>query len=367
LNSAWVILSFKRLIKRKSYVFFLCVVMGMVATANCLSGSENSILKIALCKEDNSIVSDKSIKFLLDKMGFVQYLYYDSIADAKKAAENHKVDAVWIFKENLEERIFRYVSKKSTEPFVEIIEGEENTLLRMEREALISSVFAEVSFQLFKNYTDKNALDEAELREIYENHRKDNNFIEIHKLNSEKSDVEENITIAPIKGLSALAVFFAGLMGAMTFLKDTAYGIYDWIPAHKRILPAFVSCFAFTFLTGMMVFTVNSFTSFSQGFLKEIFSILCYIAATTGLCLNFCFLFKSYEKFGAFLPGIITAAAVLSPIFIDIPSLRCLQMVLPLYYYLHSNVDITIFFIYCFFIYLPALMLNYCRCKKQIV
>lgn len=360
-------LYFKRLLKRKSYIFFLCTVIGIVFISNSLSDNENSALKIALCQEDSSSVSDKAIKFLLDKNTIMKYLYYENISDAEKAVENHKVDAVWIFRADPVKRISGYVSKKSTEPFIRIIEREENTLLRMEREALISSVFEEVSFWILNNCAGKNSFDEAELRKIYAKHRGDNNFIEIQKLNTQKSDEEKNLIFSPMKGICALVVLFAGLVGAMNFLKDTACGIYDWIPTKKSVFPAFVSCFTFSFLTGIAVTITNCFLSFSQGVFEESMKMLSCIIATTGFCLNFCFLFKSYEKMGAFLPGIITAATVLSPIFIDIASLKPLQMVFPPYYYLNSNVGITTLFLYCIFIYSFAFILNFYRSKKQIV
>ena len=229
----WVMLYFKRLLKRKSYIFFLCTVIGIVFISNSLSDNENSALKIALCQEDSSSVSDKAIKFLLDKNTIMKYLYYENISDAEKAVENHKVDAVWIFRADPVKRISGYVSKKSTEPFIRIIEREENTLLRMEREALISSVFEEVSFWILNNCAGKNSFDEAELRKIYAKHRGDNNFIEIQKLNTQKSDEEKNLIFSPMKGICALVVLFAGLDDAAEVVDlpwGAATAVYGWGP-----------------------------------------------------------------------------------------------------------------------------------------
>ena len=205
-------------------------------------------------------------------------------------------------------------------------------------------------------------MSEDEVRSIYEEMPRNEDIIEIKVLNSKNAAVTDEFLTGPVRGIMSVILVLAALAGAMYFLKDKAQGKYDWLSFRGKMAPAFASCFTASFFAGVAVCVSICVSPFSSGILRESLRMLLLLIASAGFALNFCVIFKSYGKLGAVIPCLMLALIILSPIFINLGSLKVFQLLIPTYYYLKIEFDkmyILYMLIYIIGVYLSAILLNY--------
>ena len=369
----WYLKFSKRLLHRLSFIIILCLIPIIVAISNNAMQGESGVLKILLYCEDNDKVSKNAVNSLLETDSIIRFEEFNSLENAVGEVSSHKADAVWVFKNNLERRIDKFMSGKTHEPFIEVLEREDSTPLQLSREVLYGSIFDTVSYSLCKNYSYKNVITETDIaeskfRHYYENRIRNDKIVVIKQLDSKDEVKEKNYLTVPVRGLLSLILVLTVLAASMYFLKDQEEGKYDWLPSYKRILPAFALCLSSATFTGLAIFIGLLFSDNTVGFFRELILMVLFIFATTGFGLVFCIVFKSYGKLGAAIPGILVSMLALSPIFFNLSVLRPLRLFIPTYYYLnaaHNTKYYMLMIYYCIFIYCVSFILNYLFSRKE--
>ena len=362
----WYFMCSKRLLHKFSFIIILCLIPVIIPFTKLAMSGESGILKIAVASQDNSPASKRAMEKIRNSDSIIQFVICDTESVATEMVKNHKADAAWIYKDNIEERITQFIRKESKEPFLKVIEREENVILQMSREMFYETVFDEVSFSLYSNYAHNNLklkgkISDDELRANYFDREKGRSIIEMTKLSS-SDPVTQNHLISPIRGILSVLLILSGLAAAMYFLKDNSDGKFAWLPPSKRILPAFSTCFSACVFSGSAILISLLIGGFSVGFLRELVSMILFIIAVSIFSVVFCVLFKSYGKLGAVIPGITVFALVLSPIFFNVSFFPILRFLLPTHYYLYSVYDsmyYLYFIMYSILILAVVLILNH--------
>lgn len=362
----WYLMCSKRLVHKLSFLIILCLIPVIIPVAKLAMSGESGILRVAVASQDNSPAAKRAMEKIRNADSIIQFVICDTEADATEMVTTHKADAAWVYKDNIEERINRFIKKESKEPFLKVIEREENIILQMSREMFYETIFDEVSFSLYSNYAHDNLklggkISDAELRTNYFDREKGRSIIEMTKLSTD-APVIQNHLISPIRGLLSVLLILSGLAAAMYFLKDNSEGKFAWLSGAKRILPAFSTCFSACVLSGVAILMALLIGGFSVGFLKELVSMVLFIFAASIFSTFFCVLFKSYGKLGAVIPGITVFALVLSPIFFNVSFFPILRFLLPTHYYLYSVYDSSYylyFIMYSLLTLVAVLILNY--------
>lgn len=339
----WYFMCSKRLIHKLSFIIILCLIPVIIPVTKLAMSGESGILKIAVASQDNSPAAMRAIEKIRNTDSIIQFVICDTESDAAEMVTTHKADAAWVYKDNIEERITRFIKKESKEPFLKVIEREENVILQMSREMFYETIFDEVSFSLYSNYAHNNLklggkISDEKLRSNYFDREKGRSIIEMTKLSSD-APVTQNHLISPIRGILSVLLILSGLAAAMYFLKDNSAGKFAWLSPKKRILPAFATCFSACVFSGAAILISLLIGGFSVGFLRELVSMILFIVAVSIFSTFFCVLFKSYGKLGAVIPGITVLALVLSPIFFNVSFFPILRFLLPTHYYLYSVYD----------------------------
>jgi len=363
----WFYMLGKRLLHQWGFVVLLCAIPIIVTVTNVAMSQDSGVLRVVLCNENKDPAAEEIIEKLMEEDSVILFSTVATPDEAVKAVESHKFDAAWIFPDNFSEKLDDYMGKRSSEPFVRVVEREENISLRIAKEKLFGAIYPEVSYSLYKNYVyseivSEDDIPESAIKSKYDSMPRSKDIIKLEKLNGEKESANKiNYLNSPIRGILSLIVVLCSLTAAMYFLKDQSEGKFDWMPYRKRIIPALASCLSASLLSSIAVFLAIQFSGISTGFFNEIIPTILFIIGTAGFCTILCTFVRSPGKLGALIPGIIIIMLALSPIFFNLKVLRPVRLMLPTYYYLQAiyNVKYYLYFaFYCVAVYGIAFILN---------
>lgn len=364
----WYWFSMKRLLFKPSFVILLCLVPVLLPIGKATMTEDSGVLTVALSSENGDTVSEQIISKLMKKDSMIRFKKYET--DAIKAVENGEVEAAWIFKSDIGDRIDKYTSKKSLQPIVEVYVREDNISQKISREVLFEALYSNISQSIYRNYTKSNIspnVSDGDLEAFY-NSKRLRDIVEIKHLNSETPVAKSNYLTAPLRGFLSLLVLLCTLAAAMYFLDDEKNGKYDWLSLARRAAPALALCLAAATLCSMAVFAALFISGIFAGFVTELVNIFMLAVSASGFALIFCLIFPSSEKLGACIPGILVSGMVLSPIFFNLKILKPLRLLFPTHYYLYSVSDAGYMFwfaVYIVAVYAIAFIINFI--KTQII
>ena len=108
----WFLLFCKRLLKKKSFIFLLCLIPLMIPVTNAALSGKSGVVHILLCNAGESQKAEEIIASLTEKNSSIVYMRDDSVENAEKAVETQEVQAAWVFSENFDELLKIYDNKK---------------------------------------------------------------------------------------------------------------------------------------------------------------------------------------------------------------------------------------------------------------
>jgi ABC-2 type transport system permease protein len=149
----WYLLQSKRLLKKPSFVVLLLLLPLLVLGLRAMEAEEGGMLRIALCAADPedelalSIVDD-----LLMRQSLLEFTAVSSVEEAYASVRENKTDAAWVFLDGLQARINDYTSYVSRrEPYILIIEREDNIALQLAREVLYGALWQSNAYALYRD------------------------------------------------------------------------------------------------------------------------------------------------------------------------------------------------------------------------
>jgi len=358
----WFYMFAKRLILRWSFVVILCLIPLLIWGANAAMKGESGILTIYLCADENNSAANDVIDNIQNGKSSILFKRSCSIDESLKALEQKKADAVWYFEDDFSEKLDKYASGKTKKPVVKVFEREDTIPLRLSRERLYGGIFGKFAYSVYRNFVYSEYFTEDEVPEEiikkYPGQRGgDKELVVMETLGESSAQTDSKAyLVMPIRGLLALLTVLCGFASVMVFLGDKKSGKFDWLTPRKQILPGFAQCLAGVILSAVAVFVALFVSGIWTTFLKETVSMILFVLAVTGFCLNLCMIFKSPSKFGALIPAFIIVMLALSPIFFDINILNGVKCILPTHYYLYSLYDPS--YIKGFLCYIPCVYIS---------
>jgi hypothetical protein len=358
----------KRMLKKISFLLILCIIPVLTVAMTFFAREESGVLNILLCTQDkNDAVSNEIINGLLDGDNIISFSKCDDIGDAYDRVKTGVADAVWIFKDNLQQRIDKYVSDgKENNAFVTVVERETNISLQLSHEKLCGAVFPYVSYSVFDNflYTEIFTVDEItkeQIKKAYDSAIGGGDLVTFESVSGETKGAKTNYLTAPLRGLLSLVIVLCGLASVMYHQSDRENRIYDWMPKTKHIEFGFASCISAVFDSAVFVVLALTISELSMG-AYEILSAIVFMFATTAFCLLVGCITKKSSVTGKIMPFLMIILLVVSPIFFNLNSLQGMQMLFPTYYYLYSvysPIHILYMAIYSVVVYVIVFAVNY--------
>lgn len=364
----WYLMFTKRLFRRYSFVLILLLIPISIPCAKIAMEQDSGILTVALCAEDkNDVLANEIIGKLTADDSIIRNVVYEDVHDAMNAVGHQEVDAVWVFREDMQKRIADFTSGVSKEPLVKVVVGEYSIPIQIANEKMFASLHPYIAYGLFEDYVySGNAIpstvSQETVRKHYDHYDYKGSIVKFVRLDATETEMTMgNYLTAPIRGILSLIIVMCGVAAAMYFLTDMAEGRYDWISYKKRMAPAFGSCLAATVVSSFAVLVALYLSGLATDGILEILSMLVYTFAVTGFSLVMCTVFRSPGRLGALIPALLIVMGVMCPIFFNVNFLGWFRWLLPPYYYLNAitSADYIVYMaVYSVCAYILAYLLN---------
>ena len=340
----WLWLLTKRLYKKPTFLVLLALIPALVLGYSTVARQDSGIVTIALAAYDNN---DPMANAIMDDLMQSKLLYFrrcDTPEEANSLLNTGKADAAWIFAEDLEAKLCKFITATFKQSVVEIIERQSTIPMKLTREKLSGTVFAHLSPNIYLNYIRtkipqlKNITNE-QLLEYYENVKVEGRLFEFFTLDGEPAGdmlESDSYLTSPIRGMLAVVVTLCGLAGAMYAKQDEKRGTFSWMPERKRPL---------TELAGLLVCVVNAsvavvialvFMGVTVGFIRELLALVLFVVAVCAFCMLISRLCGSLQMLGMWTPVLLVVMLIVCPVFFDLGNLFWLQLMFPVTYYVNG-------------------------------
>ena len=359
----WYFALTKRLLKKPSFLFTLLLIPLIAFSMNLVSKQDSGIITVAVAgKDKNDSIYTEILSELLSDNSSMLFYEAESPEDAKKALRNGKANSAWIFEDNLEERISRYVEKTKGNHLVEVYLVKDTVLYQLSREKLYSYLYKNLSYDVLVDFMDDQnfeleSANEQTYRELFDKEKASlsNSIIEFVPYGAPEKKIQNlSYVTSPLKGLLAAALLICCLAAMMYSLQDEANGKYSMFAYNRRLAIHFIACLAAALFVSVTVFAARIILNDVYNIWIELVSSILYVIMVTGFCTLVGVVCKSPVRMCLVLPLIIVAVLAVCPIFVNTKGFMVIKLILPTYYYIQSTVDgrfLLYMLLYCFIIY----------------
>lgn len=355
----WYLLLNKRLLKKSSFILILCAVPLLVFGMRQVAGQDNGMLKIILCQKNTlDELSTEVIRSLIENGGVLQYVTGVTEKEAREEVKNGNADAVWIFPDNLQQKIDDFSLQASSDnSIITIVEREDNVVLQLSRIKLYGALYPYISYSIYDKFiridlANEMTVTDAELRADYETTKVEGSLFRRAYINAEEvpeNTESDNYLLLPLRGLLSLWLILCGMAASMYFIQDKELGVFSWVPVRKEIWLTYgyhliiIGDAALVMLLALKLSGV--FTTLG----KELLLLFLMVLTSTAFCNLIRILCKKMQRLAVCIPLLMLAMLVLCPVFLNVHHLQPIKYLFPPFYYLNALHNVT--FIYEMIIY----------------
>lgn len=331
----------KRLLKKWSFVLILALIPLLTLALTISSNDESGVLTVLLISQDeNDALSKEIINSLLEDKSIIRFEKADDISSAYTSVEKGKADALWLFKDNLANRIESFATKDNTEPLVVVVERETDVSLQLSHEKLSGCIFPYLSLEIFDDFMlsavfTPDEISKEQVKQIYQSALGGGDIITFESVSGKTQDTTTNYLTAPLRGMLSLVVVLCGLAAVMYHQSDRENKIYDWLSPPKHIIFGIATVFSAVFDSTVIMVIALAVSGLFAG-ATEIISALVFTIACTAFCLLIGCLTRKASITGKLIPFIMIVLLVISPIFFNFEFLKTAHLLIPTYYYLYG-------------------------------
>lgn len=340
----WFLLLNKRLYKKTTFVVILALIPIVVLGLSIIAKNDSGFVTVALSQlDDKDPISNEIIKDLTSSSELIRFVHID---DPKKAFEGVKTgqyDSAWIFLDDLGEKIQKF----STDPDIEnamvnVVEREQNVLLRTSHEKLSCVLYKYISKDLYKGYIRTNVsqldnLSDEQLAKYYDSYFCEGKLFEFSYPSDESVAVQDiNYLVAPVRGVLSVLVVLCAMAGAMFFVEDKKSGTFAWVPQSKEKYIEFLCQVIAALNVSIAIAIALKLAGLFVGFKREATVLALYVIACSLFGMLLRNIFNNTKILGALLPLFVTTMIAVCPVFFEWKELKWLQMMFPPTYYINA-------------------------------
>lgn len=349
----WYYLLNKRLFKKISFLLILCSIPILVVALGIASSDPGGIVDIVLAQTDpTDPVSSSVATSLTSNTGIIRFIEDVSPEEALNMVKYGEADGAWIFSSGVEDALAGFAEDPDGQHAcaVTVIEREDNVALRLAREKLTSALSYRLGYVMMRDYSRDLAKKDAiyaamsgitddELSEFYAA-AFGNEDIFVFRYSGSGEDVEDagdtSFLTVPVRGILSVAVVLCGLAVAVFYLQDERSGVFCRISRGAK--PFFSFGYQLTgIIDAAVVVVVALFAAgLSVSFWREIASMALYVIASALFCILIRRLCGNVTRLSTITPIIIVGLIGVNPILLRMSSMRPVQLMTPVFYYLQS-------------------------------
>lgn len=343
----WLYLLSKRLYKRGAFLAVLALIPLSALALQLVAQAQSGFIHVVLAQTDpTDPISSAIVEEFMSEKSLVLFTYAEDAHIATDMVAMGEADVAWIFSEDMEQKLQRFVNSHYTKGgVVTVVEREQTVLSRIIREKLtltLHSYTAQVCYLDFarSNLEELNALTDAELMAYYDGVDLDENlFLYRTPDGAVAMETDRNYLLAPVRGLLGVLVVLCGLAAALFYLQDEQRGTFALVPLNRRGLVAFACLMVAVLNVGVVTLAALWLSDVATFWLRELIILLLYTVCCAAFCLLVLRLCRSIRTLAAVLPMLIVAMIAVCPVFFDFRRLGWVQQLFPPTYFVNAAYD----------------------------
>ncbi len=340
----WFLLLNKRLYKKLTFVIILLLIPAVVLGMGIVAQQESGLATVALAQENiNDPISSEILDELTSEKSLLRFVRYDTPQAAAESVRTGQSDSAWIFNDNMSSEMETFLEKPSSaNAVVNVVEREQNVLLRISREKLSNVLYKYFAKDLYIGYIRTNlseldGLSDAKLMEYYDSFLGDAQLFEFgYPSSSGADDGQMHYLVAPVRGLLSVLVVLCAMAGAMFFVQDEKLGTFSWVSQSRKIYVEFICQAIAVGNVSVMMFIALKISGMAVSFTREFVVLILYVIATALFGMLLRQVFNNIKLLGALIPLFVTAMIALCPVFFELGAFKNVAMLFPPTYYINA-------------------------------
>ncbi len=330
----------KRLVKRLTYVALLIIIPIAVLLLKVGARDKGHVMSIGIYAEDKKDAATEAlIKGLTDTSEDFLFAEFDNPTEAISAVEKGIIDEAWIIHEDLSEDFLRIAVGRTPYNPISVYIRETGVTHFMMQEILESAAFKILSKDVFSEFVKTHYEDSQDL-ENFENdfYKKvpENNIFAFSYLDG-TGEEDVDYLLLPVRGLLAILLLITGIAASVYYLEDEKHGLFIYWHTKTKNLRALGYYAVVMFFSTVLVLASLYLAGVGLGLFWEIVNILIYDLAVILFSMIIRMIFPNIKTLGVIMPLAVIASVVLSPVFLDMKSMRAIQVFVPSFHYLMST------------------------------
>lgn len=336
----WYFALKKRLLKKLGFgLLLLCIPVLTLFFALSAENEDAGFLRIALGAESpDDPTAQRMMERLKAESNVILFTIHPNAETAKEQVYTGKVDAAWIFAEDLKETLVEFAKGRRNAP-VTAYESDDLLTLTLAHEKIYGVLLHEITYAMYTDYVNTElsaAYTEEELQQIYDQTAIDGELIRFELIDTDRTVEELNYLTSPLRGLLAVVMVLCGMASTMYFLTDEQNGTFAWLSAPKRFWVLWGENLAAISLAGVVTTVALRFSGTFNGLGEELLLMFVYVFATAGFCTVTGSFIKNQKLFAILFPIVAVTSCIFAPIFFNSKELPLLRQLFPTYHYLYA-------------------------------
>lgn len=340
----WGFCLWKRLYKKPVFLLLLVLIPVLVFGYRQTAQEDSGLATIALASRPAQVEPlTRQVWDTLQESQVVRYIECTSPEEARALVEAGQADTAWIFEEDIEEKIYDFVAKRSrSRAFLTILEPENRVALKLARELVSGVMFPHCAETVYLRYIRENApelenLNDQQLLYYYHNTVFSDELFVFSDIEGNLQPQEESsYLLAPVRGMLGVLAVLTGLATAMYYIRDEENGTFALIPLGRRWLVE-LGCQVISLINVVAVALISLALARQTGNLgRELASASLYCLCVSGFSMAVRRVTGGIRGLGMVTPLLVVVMLVVCPAFFDLGALRQVQYLLPPTYFVHA-------------------------------
>lgn len=339
----WFIMLSKRLYKKPTFLAVMVLIPVLVLGYVSLSGGDSGVITIGLTCYEPDPITQQIFNELESSSELLSFPIYSDPQEAQALLEGGKLDSLWIFPENMAEKIQQFAQKPtSANAFITVLVRQDNVTLMLAREKLNGAIYPYVAQRVYVHFLrdlapELDHLTDAQLLEYY--HATDLTADLFQFEGAAGQQGESSYLLSPLRGLLGSLILLCSLAAAMFYIRDSENGTFAWVSTRWRFLPE-LGCqlTAATNIAAICLICLG-ICALAGNIWLELLLVCLYSLCCSVFAMALRRICGSSKALGTILPLVIVLVLVICPIFFDLGALRQLQLLLPPTYYINAIYD----------------------------
>lgn len=334
----WLWLLTKRLYKKPAFLAILVLIPVLTFCYKAATQADSGVMTVALAQEGKDPLAEAIMEDLTGESQLFRYQLCDSEEEARQLVTAGKVDAAWIFPEDMEAKLQDFLDDPGEEnACVTVLQREENVAHMLSRERLSGQVYHRLSERFYLQYVRENypmeQLSDAELLGYYDSIQMEGSLFAYESVGGGKTQPVHYL-MGPVRGILGILAVLCGMAVAMYQVKDRRNGTFGWLPAKKQLLPEGAGQLVAVMSVVLVSWIALAMTGLSANFAAELAVLVLYTLCVAAFSMLLKSLLGSIRVLGVLMPLLAVVMLVVCPVFLDLGSLRLLQLLFPPTYYI---------------------------------